>query len=141
MSKFLDAKINSVKEIASALLDYADTFSFAVREGKDISKEAVDLLEGLKPYLIESKKVTEWAGTKLFWEKATLNIYHLNSETAYLLYINENNVFKWLLPHLPEDLVFYKNNKPLFVSITHEKAAYFELDESDETFLRDRDLI
>ncbi len=141
MSKLLDTKISSVREIASALLNYADTFSFVVREGKDVSKEAIELLESLKLYLIESKKVSEWPGTKLFWEQATLYIFHLNNETAYLLYTSENNLFKWLFPHLPEDLVFYKNNKPLFVSITHEKEAYFELEDSEEAFLRDRDLI
>ena len=92
-------------------------------------------MEGLRPYLIESKAVSEWPGTKLFWELATLYIYYLNNETAYLLYKSEDNLFKWLLPHLPEDLVFYKNNKPLFVSITHEKDAYFELEDDELRFL------
>lgn len=137
MSKLLDTKISSVRKIASALINYADIFSFVVRGGNDASKEAIDLLECLRPYLIESKEVSEWPGTKLFWERVTLYTYHLNNETAYLLYTSEDNLFKWLLPHLPEDLVFYKNNKPLFVSITHEKEAYFELEDDEETFLRD----
>jgi hypothetical protein len=141
MSKLLDTKITSIKEIASALMGYADTLSFVVREEKAISKEAIALLESLKPYLIEAKKVSEWPGTKLFWEQATLYTYHLNNETAYLLYTSEDNLFRWLLPHLPEDLVFYKNSKPFFVSITHEKDAYFELEGKEEAFLRQRDLI
>jgi hypothetical protein len=141
MNKLLDTKTSSLKEIASSLLNYADTFSFVVREGDDVSKEAIHLFEGLTPYLIESKVVSEWPGTKLFWDRVTLYIYHLNNETAYLLYISEDNLFKWLLPHLPEDLVFYKNNRPLFVSITHEKDAYFELENGEEKFLKDRGLI
>jgi hypothetical protein len=141
MSKLLDAKSSSTKEIASALLNCADTFSFVVREGISISKKAIELLESLKPYLIESKKVSEWAGTKLFWEQATMYTYNLNNETAFLLYTSEDNLFKWLLPHLPEDLVFHKNNRPFFVSITHEKDAYFQLEDDEESFLRDRDLI
>lgn len=141
MSRLLDTKITSIKEITSALLNYADTFSFVVREGKDVSKEVIDLVESLKVYLIESKKVSEWAGTKLFWEQATLYTYYLNNESAFVLYTSEDNLFKWLLPYRPEDLVFYKNNKPFFVSITHEKDAYFELEDNDEAFLRDRYLI
>ena len=141
MGKRIDSKVNSIRAITSVLLDFTDTFSFVVRERMSLSKEAIELLESLQPYLVESKKTSEWAGTKLFCEQATLYTYNLNRETAYLLYTSEDNLFKWLLPHLPEDLVFYKNNRPFFISITHEKDAFFELDGKEEIFLRDKDLI
>src|SRR5678815_2421738 len=107
MRKLINAKVSSIKELTAALLDFADRFSFVVRDGVSVSKEAIELLQDLNPYLIESKKVSEWAGTKLFGEQASLYSFYLNNETAFLLYSKEDNLFKWLLPHLPEDLVFY----------------------------------
>jgi hypothetical protein len=128
LNKLPNIKVSSVRQITSALLNYADTFSFVIWEGNGLSKKAIDLLEGLRPYLIESKEVSEWPGTKLFSERATSYTYHLNNETAYLLYTTEEDLVKWLLPYLPEDLVFYKNNMPLFISTTHEKDAYFNIE-------------
>ena len=141
MNKHLGTKVTSIKEIACALLNYTETFSFVIREETDVSKEVNELLEDLKEYLIETKKVSEWPGTKLLWEQAALYTYHLNNESAYLLYKCEDYLFKWLLPQLPEDLVFYKKNRPFFVSITHEKEAYFELENDDKLFLESRKLI
>jgi hypothetical protein len=40
-----------------------------------------------------------------------------------------------LQPKLPEDIVFYKNDYPVFVSITHEKEAYFEVSDDDINLL------
>jgi hypothetical protein len=141
MSKSLDTKVTSIKKISSALLNYADSFSFIIREATNVSNATIELLDNLKIYLIETKRVSEWPGTKLLWEQAVLYTYSLNNESAYLLFTTEDHLFKWLLPQWPEDLAFYKNNKPFFVSITHEKEAYFELEGKDEIFLKDKDLI
>jgi len=136
MNKLLDAKVTSLKKISLALLNYTDTFSFVIREEQHISKEAIDIIEHLKSYLIETKKVSEWPGTNLLWGKVTLYSYYFNNESAYILYTTEDNLYKWLLPDRPEDLTFYKNDKPFFVSITHEKDAFFEVEENDEIFLK-----
>lgn len=136
MNKIFDTKITSVREITSALLNYADTFSFVIRKSENVSGRVSDLLESLEHYQVDVKEVSEWAGTKLLWDKAMLYTYHLNNESAYVLYTYENYLFNWLLPQLPEDLVFYKKNRPLFVSITHEQEAYFELEDDDTFFLK-----
>ncbi len=141
MSKILDTKITSVKEITSALLNYADTFSFVIRKGENVLKQVTDLLVSLDHYLIDVKEVTEWAGTVLSWDQAMIYTYHLNNESAYVLYANENYLYDWLLPRLPEDLIFYKKNRPLFVSITHEKEAYFELEDEDRFYLKNKKMI
>ncbi|MDB5207268.1 MAG: hypothetical protein JWR72_2343 [Flavisolibacter sp.] len=141
MNMVLDTGVTSLKEILLALLNYTDTFSFVIREDQHVSNEAMDLLEHLKVYLIETKKVSEWPGTNLLWGKVTLYLYYLNNESAYILYTTEVNLYKWLLPDKPEDLTFYRNDRPFFVSITHEKDAYFDVDNDDRLFLESKKLI
>lgn len=141
MSKLLNTKVTSIKKISSALLNYVETFSFVIREEENVSNEVMDLLKNLKIYLIDRKRVSEWPGTKLFWDQAIFYTYHFNNESAYILYRSEDNLFKWLLPDRPEDLTFYKNNKPFFVSITHERDAYFEFEDNDESYLKNTSLI
>lgn len=141
MKKQIDTKSTSLREITTGLLNYADTFSFVIREKENLSREAFDLIRMLEPFLIEVKEASEWPGTKIFWEQATLFKCHLNHESEYLLSTAEDNIFKWLQPYLPEDLVFYKCDLPVLVSITHERVAYFEVENCDESLFRARNLI
>lgn len=136
----MKAKVYSLQDITSALLDYTETFSFVIRDNK-VSEEAKALLGALDDHLIESRKASEWPGTKLFWDQADLCTYNLNPKSAYILYSTESNLFDWLLPRLPEDLVFYKGSKPFFVSITHEREAYFNLQAGSKEFLESKGLI
>jgi hypothetical protein len=141
MSKLIDTKVISLKKLSLALLNYVETFSFVIREEQKVVNEVMDLLENLKIYLIESKRVSEWPGTKLLWGEAILYSYYFNNESTYILYTTEDNLYKWLLPERPEDLTFYKNNNPFFISITHERDAYFEVENNDEKFLRGKSVI
>ena len=124
----IEAKINSIKELTTGFLNYADSFSFVVREENEISKNVRNLIHDLSVFLIEEKEVQEWPGTKLLLGNAILYRFNLNPESAFILYRYENNLYNWLQPELPEDLVFYKGQQPVFTSITHENDAYFELD-------------
>ena len=137
----VDTKITSVKQITRALLDIAEKFSLVVRNPEQIGPKAQDFLQRLNPYLIECKQVSEWPGTQLLGHEATLYTYSLNAHSAAVLCTTKDNLKKWLHPHLPEDLVFYKNNESLFISIVHENDFYFQVDERDEAFLRSKGLI
>ena len=141
MKKLSDSRISSIKELTGLLLNYTDSFSFIIREEEKVSKNVDDLLEALKDYHIKSSEVSEWPGTQLLWDKANIHFFHLNNISAHLLYSMEDNLFNWLHPDLPEDFIFYKDNKPVFISITHEKDAYFDLENVDENFLWINNLI
>ena len=98
----------------------------------------------MEKYLVDYRLVLEWPGTKLLWEedKAQLYTYYLNNETSFILYNCEDYLFNWIHPEKPEDLVFYKNDNPFFISITHERDAYFELrDEGEHSILKTMGLV
>jgi len=94
----------------------------------------------LSNYLIERKTVSKWPGTELLVNNyfpdnyADICRYAFNKETSSILCNSNENLFEWLEPNFPEDLTFYKNDRPIFVSITHEKDAYFEIDEADKNY-------
>jgi hypothetical protein len=139
--QIIETKINSIIEIAEGILNFADNFSFVIREENDVSSNITKLISDLSTFLIEEKEVQEWPGTKLLTGKAKLYRYNLRSESASILHRTENNLFNWLQPELPEDLVFYKGQYPVFISVTHEKDAYFELDNDGINILKQRGLI
>jgi hypothetical protein len=40
-----------------------------------------------------------------------------------------DDLFQWIHPDKPEDLCFYNNDVPVFVSISHERDSYFITEE------------
>ena len=112
----------------TGLLNYADSFSFVIREENEISQNVKNLISDLSIFLIEEKEVQEWPGTKLLLGNAKIYRFNLSSESAFILHKYDNCLYNWVQPELPEDLVFYKEQQPVFTSITHENDAYFELD-------------
>ncbi len=141
MKKMIDTKINSIKKLANGLLKYADTFSFVLREENEISEQAKTLISDLSIFLIDEKEVQEWQGTRLLLGQARLFTFYLNPESAFILCRSNDNLYEWVQPNLPEDLVFYKDNQPVFVSITHENDAYFQLDDDAIDLLNKQGLL
>lgn len=131
MREVINTKINSIKKLTEGLFDFADSFSFVLRDENLMSQQTHTLLNELSIYLIIETDVKEWPGTKLTLDNARLFKYYLNKETAFILSFYNDNLYNWLQPTLPEDIVFYKNDQPVFVSITHEKEAYFEVSQDD----------
>ena len=140
MKKTETVTTDSLERISSALLPIADSFSFVVREETEISDRAMELVQDLSIYLIKKEKVNEWPGTILLDGAAEIYIYNLNRESAFLLSKYDNELFNWIQPDLPEDIVFYKNGTEIFVSITHERDAYFELEKSELEELSSHDV-
>jgi hypothetical protein len=141
MIRTINTKINSISTLTNYFFNYADTFSFVLREDIEISEHLKTLISDLSSYLIDIKEVKEWPGTKLLIGKANLYIYHFNQESAFVLCRFNDNLYKWIHPESPEDLIFYKENLPVFISITHEEDAYFELDDNGFNFLTSKGLI
>jgi len=139
--RIFETKISSLNKLFSALLNYADTFSFVRRDDVKSNLRFEKLLTDLSIYLFERKVVTEWPGTRLLIDEAELFVFHFNAETAFILSNYNDDLFCWEHPDLPEDLVFYKNEQPIFISITHEKDAYFQLDAEGEDYFRKHNMI
>ena len=130
MIKIIEIKEQSLEKIFKAFLPIADMFSFTIREENENSKKTNQLLNDLSNYSIEKFIVREWPGSKLLLGTASLFNYFLNNETIYILKNYNNNIFDWTAPHLPEDLVIYKDDIPQLISITHEKDLYIQLNDN-----------
>lgn len=118
-----------MKREYEALLNHAEkgfeTFSLVWRDDFQFDNSAREIEKALIPYLIETKQTNEWPGTKLFSGTATIKIYKVTPESIAILKA-VGSVFDWLAPAYPEDLTFYKGGRPIYVSISHEKDAWYE---------------
>lgn len=127
--RIIEIKEHSINKIMNAFLPYSNMFSFTIREGFKSTATIEMLLNDLSNYLIDKTIVNEWPGTKLLLGNASLFKYHLNDQTIFILSNYSNDIFDWVLPNLPEDLILYKDDKPIFISITHEKELYLEIED------------
>lgn len=132
----VNVKLTSLKKIVPALLNYADEFSFVVREGIRIDEKAAMMVNRMERYLLGTQRVSEWPGTILLWDYAALYRYQFNSLTADVVCKFEDDLYSWLHPRMPEDLVFYKERKAIFISITHEKEAYMDIDNEEQAYFK-----
>ena len=116
------------KEVINYCGKYSETFSIITMLKKPYSKIPPNckhsaVLEPFHPYLIKQIiGVLEWPGTVIKGtNKMILNMYSC---------CRENN--------LPEDICFYRDKKPWFVTISHEKIAYLTSStKQDDLFFRD----
>lgn len=118
---------------------HSDAASLVVRDMKDLSIPGVKLVEKLKDLPgFRQQTVTSWPGTMLGHDQsAELLTFALSSEAIPLL-MAPKDISGWLEPDYPEDLTFYRNGQPIFISTTHEHDFYFseEFDPPEE-LLRD----
>jgi hypothetical protein len=112
------------------LIDYAlvkakcKYVSLIVYPTEPLSASGVKALELLNPFLLESKEVTEWPGTKLLNRSAQLYKYDFVVALAHELKLLTSRLYQWRYPALPEDLCLMISDKlPWLFTIAHEKDA------------------
>lgn len=88
-----------------------------------------EVLNTLKPYLVESVITKMWPGTQsLSDETICFQKFHLNQKSAAILKTCVSKLWDWSAPDFPEDLSFLRpDGRPYFVSIIHERDAYFKI--------------
>lgn len=132
------------KEVINYCGKYSETFSIITMLKKPYSKIPPNckhsaVLEPFHPYLIKQIiGVLEWPGTVIKGtNKMILNMYSCCRDTRTLL-AELPNMFFPLENNLPEDICFYRDKKPWFVTISHEKIAYLTSStKQDDLFFRD----
>jgi len=89
------------------------------------------IMNFLEKYLINTKLTNENAGNHIFkYKPMKLYRYRVNSESIRCIKKEANALFDWGGEEdLPEDLTFYKNNKPILIVVGHEDEAFVELNE------------
>ena len=112
-------------ELLEELLKISNKFSFVIRSDYIITEAEKNILSLFEKYLLLETEVEAWPGTILYGNKARIFFYSFNKESLGLLKKTSNNLYEWLHPEKPEDLCFYKNENPVFASISHEHDSYF----------------
>ena len=117
---------NNYTELLEKLLEIANKFSFVIRSDYTITKAEINILKSFEKYLLLETETESWPGTILLYgKKARIFYYPFRQETFELLKEAGNDLYEWLHPEKPEDLCFYRDEKPVFASISHERDCFF----------------
>ncbi len=133
--KTVDTNRRSIKLFFPKLLGFTDSFSFIIRNETEIGESLNYILKSLATYLYSVDIVSEWPGTKLLLDEASIFKYHLCIESILILSSIEDDIDKWLHPNLPEDIVLYKGDSPKLISVTYDKVCYFRVYDSEFEFI------
>ncbi len=111
------------------LTRHCNKFAFVENEMEEESHAAIDArIVYIKEHLLERKIQREWETTKLPEATVYVSYFQLNNATRDFLKENSNSLFSWLHPKLPEDLMFYQNDKCILAGCSHE--GYFIVEET-----------
>jgi hypothetical protein len=118
------------------LLDYSlNKCKFALlvtRYPIKLSTSGKNLLGYLENNLIEKNDSSEWPGTILFNETATIYKYKYTREFIEIIKRFSSSLYEWEQPQLPEDLCLLRDDREHWlVTIAHDKDAYFYCSENE----------
>jgi hypothetical protein len=121
-----EPKGESYDALVKFALSLGGTFSLVTRR-KPLGANADhdDVLERLRPFLIEEKKVKSWPGGRSGRGLATLRRYRCDRAARAVLVEAVVGLYGWVQPSRPEDLAFYDTRGRCWLeTTTHEGEAY-----------------
>lgn len=131
-----DVKGENYSQLLQQSLSYCSSFILVIRHSIGVNDSARDVLNRLKPFLIQRKERSEWPGTQLIDHTAQVRTFKLSPATATVLAETTRSLFSWTHPDLPEDLcLFREDGEPWLVTIAHEKDGYLILSPDERTAL------
>jgi hypothetical protein len=121
------------KQLIDLLSRNCNVFAFVEnRQMMEIEEERLAYVDALvviiKEHLLDRKIQREWKTTKLSEAAAYVFYFKLNNATRQFLKDHSNSLFDWLHPGLPEDLMFYQNEKCILAGCSHE--GFFMVEET-----------
>lgn len=122
---------NRYRDLLSAAQRVCDSFMLVVRPDLRLSRGAQALIENLTPHLIEESKRSEWPGTRLMGQTARCLTFRFTGAAHDSIEAAVHDLYDWRQPELPEDLSFYAKGETWFFSMTHEREAYFRLEQEE----------
>lgn len=84
-----------------------------------------NLISDIKCNLIERRIQQEWETTRILEDTAYVFYFQLNNATRQFLKEHSNSLFDWI-GGLPEDLMFYQNDKCMLAVCSHENFFVVE---------------
>ena len=117
------------RDLLRVATEYCDEGLVVTRPSLEIDDHARSFLERLRPFLVNVQESSEWPGTVLYDEKATLYTFSYNDFAMKLLISKTSGLYEWQQPSLPEDLCLFsrEERRPWLVTIAHERDAYIDV--------------
>jgi len=120
------------KELIDFLSKHCNRFAFVEnRQMMEVEEERLayidKLISNIEEHLIERKIQRKWETTKLSGSTAYVFYFELNKATRGFLKERSHSLFDWISPELPEDLMFFQNDKCILAGCSHE--GFFMVDE------------
>lgn len=155
-----DIKGNKYKKLMTYMTQYCDTIVFQLHNMdkmfddeivsgnenvEDVEFEIYDDIELFYKYKNDVENLMKSTGIYADIKNAyeSLNYYGNGCNyvfDVYVLSISDNtlsflgkstSLYKWCYPSLPEDICFYKNNRCILETITHEKYCFLYTDDAE----------
>lgn len=118
-------------------LGHCSSALVVVRSTNEMGENAKQFIESLSPILLAKEVRSEWPGTILHGEKATVYRFTFNRTAVELILRFSQGLYEWQHPELPEDLcLLRKEGEAWLLSIAHEYDAALILDEKEFQQLR-----
>lgn len=124
-------------EIIRYSLNTCTSFQLVIRKSIINNNSVNKILKDLHSFFINKTESSEWPGTKLTSEQASIFVFQLNNISARILIESTDGLFEWIQPDLPEDLCLIRSNGiPWLITISHEKDAYFNISPEEKVILQ-----
>lgn len=109
------------------ILSYSDAFSliyFKYQQNEKGSPGTAEIQKGLSRFILNSRNVTEWPGTKLLSNKQDhiycMKTYRIDFFKMLPVFERVKTLWDWDYPNYPMDPCFYKDGYAWFAVSTHE---------------------
>lgn len=112
------------RRLIAFALDWSDEFSLVTREELHVSRHHLEVMGGLDPFLARTARASRWPGTELHGGTAVVSFFRSDPAASPILQQAASALYQWQMPHLPEDLAFYRNGSCWFGSIAHESESF-----------------
>ena len=124
------------RQLLNVSTKFCDTFLLVFRHTIEVSESATRAIEDLKPFLISQAEESEWPGTRLFEQTATVFRFALTQQSIDMIGEIAHSLYSWMQPQLPEDLCLMRfDGEPWLITIAHENDGYFVLSPEEKVAL------
>lgn len=125
---------------------FSDSFSVITNLKKPYSKvppncEHNEVIRDFEPFIVEHViGIKKWPGMMTKDNHKVMIIYRTCKEGRQIL-LEMPNLFLPIENELPEDICFYRNKKPWFATVSHEKMAFMlDATQEDIAFLQEQNI-
>jgi hypothetical protein len=125
-------RVEQYRALIEFLLRRSSTCTLVVPGRPALGAQGLEFLKISSSELLQTSIPNEWPGTKLLAGGATMYTFRTSPRFGKLLLGQAATLGGWMMPHLPEDPAFYRQDGSLlFGSIVHEGDAFAELTHSE----------